>query len=310
MKALVTGGAGFIGRWIVKKLIADGNDVWVLDNLSNGQKENLAEFSGKLKDFVIGDIRDIRLLRDLFKKGFDVCFHLAADINLPGSIDNPRKTFDVNVLGTSNILEEVRKTRTKMLFVSSAHVYSSAEGKAIDELHPTKPSSPYAASKIAGENMSLSFYHAYQLPVVVIRPFTAYGPFQKSKMMEGGVTSIFIQRSLNNEELLVFGDGTQTRDLFYVEDCANFIVKAALLPEANGEVINAGSGRDISINDLALFISKDAKRLKHVPHRYPQSEVHKMVCDYSKARKLLSWQPKIPLEEGIKRTIDWMKKWM
>lgn len=308
MKALVTGGAGFIGRWVVSKLIESGNDVWVLDDLSNGQTENLAEFSSKLKDVVIGDVRNLPLLRELFKKAFDVCFHLAAYINVRGSISNPRKTFDVNVIGTANVLEQAKKRSTKVVFVSSAHVYGSAEGKAINELHPTKPLSPYAASKIAGENLSLSFYHTYQLPVVVVRPFTAYGPFQKNNTMEGGVTSIFIRHSLNNEELFIFGEGDQTRDLFYVDDCADLILRTALLSEADGEIFNAGSGRETSVNDLALLICQDPRRLKHVPHPYPQSETRRMVCDYSKARELLGWEPKTPLAEGIKKTIAWMKK--
>ena len=134
-------------------------------------------------------------------------------------------------------------------------VYDLADvNNAISEDSPLKPLSPYAASKLAAEELALSYYYGFNLPVIVLRPFNTYGPFQKTNM-DGGVISIFVNQKINNQKLKIFGDGTQTRDLCYVEDCADFIVKAALLPEANGEIINAGSGRDISINDLALFIS-------------------------------------------------------
>lgn len=303
MKILVTGGAGFIGRWVVKKL-AESSDIWVLDNLSNGKEENLLEFRNKLKDFVIGDIRDTKILKTIFKNKFDICIHLAADINVQSSIDDPKETFESNITGTFNLLEEARKAGTKFIFISSALVYSSAN-RPINESHPLKPASPYAASKIAGENLAFSYYFTYNLPVVVLKPFSAYGPFQKSNM-EGGVVSIFIQKSLDNQPLPVFGDGTQTRDFIYVEDCAEFIIKAAFSDKAIGEIINAGSGSDISIKDLALLISNDQKMIKLVPHHHPQAEIQKMVCDDSKASKLLGWVPKTSLKDGIIKTRDWM----
>jgi nucleoside-diphosphate-sugar epimerase len=180
-------------------------------------------------------------------------------------------------------------------------VYDLTSSKAINEEHPVNPKSPYAGSKLAAENLALSYYHAYGLPVVITRPFNTYGPYQKSNM-EGGVVSIFIRSLLEGEPLKVFGDGTQTRDLLYVEDCAEFIVKAAFTEKAVGEVINGGYGQDIAINDLAVLVCKDAERIKHVKHHHPQSEIPKLLCDYTKAKEMLGWVPKTSLEEGIEKT--------
>jgi nucleoside-diphosphate-sugar epimerase len=125
--------------------------------------------------------------------------------------------------------------------------------------------------------------------------------------MEGGVVSIFVKSLLQGETLKIFGDGTQTRDLLYVEDCADFIVNASFNEKAVGEVINAGSGQDIAINDLALLICNDSERIRYVEHHHPQSEIPKLLCDYTKANKLLGWEPKISLEEGIEKTEEWIE---
>lgn len=309
MRVLVTGGAGFIGRWVVKRLLEESVEVYILDDLSNGQERNLDEFrlGPDLKEFVVGDIRDRKLLADLFGKGFDLCIHLAAQINVQDSIDNPAETYDVNVNGTFYILEQARKHHAKLVLVGTCMVYDTADiYQPIDEQHPTKPASPYAASKLAAENLALSYYHAYGLPVTVLRPFNTYGPYQKSNM-EGGVISIFTSRNLEGKMLDIFGDGNQTRDLLYVEDCADFIVRAALSDKADGEILNAGSGEDIGINDLAWLIAQSRDRIRHVEHIHPQSEIPKLVCDYSRAKGLLGWVPKTPLSEGIKKTEDWLR---
>lgn len=306
MKTLVTGGAGFIGRWIVKKLLDDGYEVCVLDDLSNGRIENIEDFKDNSNlEFVSGDIRDNEVLTSVFKD-VDVCIHAAAAINVQESIDNPQRYYDVNVNGTFNILEAARNRNVKVVLIGTCMVYDLTASKAISEEHPLNPKSPYAGSKLAAENLALSYFHAYSLPVVITRPFNTYGPYQKSDM-EGGVVSIFIRSLLEGELLNVFGDGTQTRDLLYVEDCAEFIVKASFDEKAVGEVINAGSGKDIAIKDLALLICKDAGRIKHVTHHHPQSEIPKLLCDYTKAKKLLGWEPKTSLEEGIEKTEEWIE---
>jgi nucleoside-diphosphate-sugar epimerase len=243
-------------------------------------------------------------LNNVFKE-VELCIHLAAQVNVQESLDYPERSFRNNVIGTYNVLEASRKNDVKLMLVGTCMVYDTASSESIDEECPIKPASTYAGSKIAAENLAISYYRGYGLPVVILRPFNTYGPYQKSSA-EGGVISIFIRRHLEGKDLLVFGDGEQTRDLLYVEDCVDFIAKAAFCKEAVGEVINAGTGRDITINDLALMICKDKTRIKHVPHIHPQSEIRKLVCNCQKARKLLRWESTTSLEEGIKKTLRWI----
>lgn len=310
MNILLTGGAGFIGRWVAKRLLDEGHKLWIVDDLSNGREANIEDFRTHpgLQQFIKGTILDEALLVDLFDKHrFEICYHLGASINVQDSIDDPKTTFDNDTVGTFIILEQCRKHNTKVVFMSTCMVYDhcSDEG-GITELHPTKPASPYAGAKVAAENMVLSYFYAYNLPTVVIRPFNTYGPYQKTGG-EGGVVAIFINNHLNGKDLNIYGEGTQTRDLLYVEDCAKFVVSAGFSDEVNGEIVNAGLGRDISVNELALQITGDATRIKHVEHIHPQSEIQKLLCNSSKANQLLKWQPEVTLEEGIARTTEWIQ---
>ncbi|MFV8826477.1 GDP-mannose 4,6-dehydratase [Alkalihalobacterium sp. APHAB7] len=311
MNVIVTGGAGFIGRWVVKRLLDDGHHVTVIDDLSNGQKENLVEFEGNnnLKSVVIGDLKNEELLEELFAKGdFSICYHLGASINVQDSIDDPRTTFFNDTVGTFYVMEQCKKRNIKVVFMSTCMVYDRCyDETGITEKHPTKPASPYAGAKVAAENMVLSYFYAYGLPTVVVRPFNTYGPFQKTGG-EGGVVAIFINKKLNDEILQIYGDGTQTRDLLYVEDCARFVVEAGYSDKVNGEIINAGLGRDISVNELAQLIVQDPTKIEHVDHIHPQSEIQKLLCNYGKAQDLLGWKPEISLEEGVARTEAWIKE--
>lgn len=308
-RILLTGGAGFIGRWVTKELLEQGHDIWVLDDLSNGQESNLADFRNhaNFKQFIEGSILNEQLLADLFNEHqFTICYHLGASINVQDSIDDPRTTFNNDTIGTFYILEQCRKHLTKVVFMSTCMVYDRCnDEQGIDESHPTKPASPYAGAKVAAENMVLSYYYAYNLPTVVIRPFNTYGPFQKTGG-EGGVVAIFLKQDLNGQTLKIYGDGTQTRDLLYVEDCARFVVAAGFNSHVDGEIVNAGLGSDITINDLALQITNDPARIEHVEHIHPQSEIPKLLCNSQKAARLLGWKPKVTLSEGISRTREWI----
>lgn len=308
MRFLITGGAGFIGRWVVKKLLEEGQEVYVLDNLTGGFRENIEEFNGNetLKSFQIGDVSQREAVKKAFSIKPDTCIHLAAQINVQDSIDNPQKSIDTNILGTYNILEEARKTKTKVIVVGTCMVYDTSFDKPINEESPLKPASPYAATKLAAENLALSYYHCYKTPVTVLRPFNTYGPFQRSDA-EGGVVAVFSKNFIEGKTINVFGDGTQTRDLLYVEDCARFITQAAICDDSVGHVINAGTGLDVSINKLAEMICSDKTRIKHVSHPHQQSEIKRLVCDNIKAKKLLGWAPKTKLEDGIKKTYEWIK---
>ena len=306
MRILVTGGAGFIGRWVCKLLIEKGHNVTILDNLSNGSLENIEEFKDKLDSFIKGDIKDKLLINNIMKKKFDICFHLAACINVQESIDTPAVTFENDIIGTFNVLEGARKSNTKFVFMSTCMVYNRAfDETGITEKHPTKPASPYSACKLSGEELVISYYHAYKLPTVVLRPFNTYGPFQKSSG-EGGVVRIFIKKDLAGEYLNIYGDGAQTRDLLYVEDCAKFVIAAGESNKCNGLILNAGSGRDININDLAYLICKDKSRIKNIPHIHPQSEIAKLLCNNKKAMDILGWAPEVSLEEGIAKTREFI----
>ncbi|MBR3119219.1 MULTISPECIES: dTDP-glucose 4,6-dehydratase [Oceanobacillus] len=309
MKILVTGGAGFIGRWVVDRLLKDGHQVWVLDDLSNGRIENVKDMRNEknFMEFINGDIKDIRILNHLFINKFDICYHLAASINVQDSIDDPRTTFNNDVIGTFNILEQCKKNDVKVVFMSTCMVYERAwSEEGINEANAVKPASPYAGSKLAAENMVLSYYYAYDLPVTIIRPFNTYGPYQKTGG-EGGVVAIFLKNKLAGKPLQIYGDGKQTRDLLYVEDCARFVVESGYSNKVDGEIVNAGLGKDISINALAKLMVEDEDHIKHITHIHPQSEIPKLLCDYSKAKKLLNWEPKYSLEEGIKKTEEWIK---
>lgn len=330
MNILVTGGAGFIGRLVVKKLLEDNHRVIALDNLSNGRLENIEEFKENNNfTFIKGDIKDEKLLGELFKKEkFDIIYHLGASINVQDSIDDPTTTFYNDTVGTFNILERAKvqmfgknakmdgdkwildqseeKHSCKVVFMSTCMVYDKAGEEGINEFHSTKPVSPYGGSKIAAENMVLSYYHAYKLPTVVIRPFNTYGPYQKTNG-EGGVVAVFINRTLEGKDLNIYGTGNQTRDLLYVKDCARFVIMAGFNDRVDGEIVNAGTARDVTINQLAYLIANKRVEIKHVEHIHPQSEIMKLKCDYSKAKNLMGWEPEYTLEEGIKETEEWIK---
>ncbi len=296
-----------MGRWTAKNLLLKGHKVWILDNLSNGSEKNIKEFRGKLQGFIIGDVKDKSLLSKLFENNFEICIHFAAAIDVQDSIDNPENNFNDNCVGTFNVLEQCRKHNTKIVFISSALVYKTAlSGKKITEEHPLNASCPYSANKISGENLVMSYFKTYNLPAVILRPFSIYGPYQRSDL-EGGVMSIFINKKLKGEPLEVFGDGNQGRDFFYIEDCAEFVAKACFSEKAVGQIFNAGYGKEVKIKNLAEKIAGGKAEIKFINHHHPHAEVMNMCADSSKAEKTLNWKPKISLEEGINKTAQWLK---
>lgn len=306
---VVTGAAGFIGRWVVNELLERNYQVRGLDDLSNGSRRNVATFDSS-EDFelTVGDVGDQEQVEDLFDNDTDACIHLAAEIDVQESLDDPQSHFETNLTGTQCVLEACRKTDTRLGLVGTCMIYDMADSESgIDETHPVKPASPYAGSKLAAENLAEGYHHGYNLPVTVLRPFNTYGPYQKTGMA-GGVVSIFTSRDIQGEPLKIFGDGTQTRDLLYATDCARFIVEGTFSDAAVGEVINAGTGSDISINDLAELVATRNTEIKHVEHHHPQSEVPKLLCDPNKARELLDWEPEVSLETGIDRLRTWLRE--
>jgi nucleoside-diphosphate-sugar epimerase len=307
MRVLVTGAAGFIGRWVVGELLARGHDVLAVDNLVAGAEANLEAFAGApgFRGLEVGDVRDATACRRWLGE-VDAVAHLAASISVQDSIDDPPTTFDNDVVGTFHLLEAARATGARFLFMSTCMVYDRATTAAgIDEDHPTLPASPYAASKLAGEALTLSYYHAYGLPTTVVRPFNTYGPFQRS-VGEGGVVAIFTRRSLLGEELRIYGDGSQTRDLLYATDCARFVCDALASDAVTGRIVNAGTGRDVAVNELAATIEPDPARIVHVEHIHPQSEIAVLRCDPGRAAELLGWRTEVSLVDGLALTRAWM----
>jgi UDP-glucose 4-epimerase len=335
MRVLVTGGAGFIGRWVVKRLLDEGHHVQAFDDFSNGRSENLRELAAhpKFLGIVRGDIKDPGCVSSLFEReAWDAVFHLAASIHVQRSIDDPEPTFRNDAEGTFRILEACRAQyfrlngldvrarkfdfdtavprlldrRPRVACMSTCMVYDLAGDDPIGETHPYRPASPYAASKIASDMLALSFFHAYRMPIVVVRPFNTYGPFQKSNS-EGGVVSIFLQRDIAGLPLLVKGSGEQTRDLLYVEDCAEFVTTAAFAEAAEGHVLNAGTNADVSVNELARLCRSGDNRIDHVSHDHPQAEIMRLRADASRARELVGWRARTSLEEGLRRTRTWLE---
>ena len=340
MRCLVTGGAGFIGRWLVASLLQRGDEVLALDDLSNGRRENLRDFEGKKGwlGLVEGDIKDTACIKEVFARGpWDAVFHLGASIHVQRSIDDPEPTFRNDTEGTFRVLEACRrqyfeanglspdekhfdyakdlpklvKRSPRVAVMSTCMVYDLASGAAIDkgisETHAYRPASPYAAAKIGADMLAISYQKSYGMPVTVVRPFNTYGPFQKSNS-EGGVVSIFLKRDIAKEPLLVKGTGEQTRDLLYVEDCADFIVRCAMAPGAEGEIVNAGTGNDVRITELAHKCAMNGNKVELIPHDHPQAEIMKLLCDSSKAKRLLDWSAKVDLAEGLRRTRAWLEE--
>ncbi|MGQ9706137.1 MAG: GDP-mannose 4,6-dehydratase [bacterium] len=309
MKVLITGGAGFIGRWVVREFLNDSFYVKVIDNLSNSSEENIKEFS-KLKEFefIRGDIKYIAVLQRLFEKNnLDYVIHLAASINVQDSIDDPLTTFENDVLGTLNVLECCRMYRVPIIYTSTCLVYDRSDSKAIDESWRTHPRSPYSASKLSAEEFVISYGHSYNIPYIILRPFNTYGPYQRFTG-EGGVIAGFIARTLEGKPLTIYGDGTQTRDFLFVEDCAKFIKLATLNESVYGTILNAGTGVETDINSLAGLISKERVEIVHTEHIHPQAEIGRLRCDWSLAKNLLGWKPEVFLEDGIKITEEWLSR--
>ena len=311
MRILITGGAGFIGSHLSEKYTLKGHTVLCLDNFMNGDLGNIRGLLN-YKNFKLikGDVRDFDLLEKIIRDA-DVIIHLAAQIHVDRSILEPKLTCDINIFGTLNILELARRYDIgTVIHTSTSEVYGSAQYVPMDENHPLDAPHPYGASKIAADRMCNAYIQTYGVNVCIMRPFNTFGPRQRD-VGYGGVISIFVKRSLNGEPPIIYGDGAQTRDYTYVEDLVEAYDLVLKYNKPISEPINFGTGKEVKIIDLANKIislcGKGKIRPVHVAPR--PGEVKRLVADYSKAKKLLGWEPKYTLDEGLKKFIEWYKNY-
>ena len=300
MKILVTGGAGFIGSHLTDKLIEQGHQVVVIDNLSTGRKENLNPEA----DFHNLDICEFEKIKPLFE-GVDFVFHLAAIPRVPISVEDPIGTSKVNILGTINVFKAAIDNKVKrIIFASSSSVYGNQKELPLRESMTPNPISPYALQKLTGERFAKLFTELYKVPIISLRYFNVYGPRIDFDSDYSLVIGKFLKLKAEGKPLTIFGDGEQTRGFCYVDD----VVRANILAMESeklkgGEIINISSGESYSINYLADLIGGEKQ---YLPPR--KGDVRHTKADITLAKELLNWQPKIPFEEGLKKVREWFNK--
>lgn len=304
MKALVTGGAGFIGSHLADRLLEDGHEVVVLDDLSTGRRENLgaASASGALR-FAHADVADYDAVRPHFD-GVDVVFHLAGLADIVPSISHPRRYHRANVDGTLAVLESVREAGVaRVVYAASSSCYGIPDRSPTPEDAPIRPEYPYALSKWMGEQLVLHWAKVYGLGVVALRLFNVYGTRSRTSGAYGAVFGVFLAQRANGHPLTIVGDGTQARDFVFVSDVVDAFVAAAL-SDVTGEVFNVGSGTPQSVNRLAELIGGP---VTHVPKRPGEPDVTH--ADIAKISRSLGWAPKVSFEDGVRVMMAHLADW-
>jgi UDP-glucose 4-epimerase len=304
---LVTGGAGFVGSNVARRLVELGANITVLDDLSTGRRELLPD---GLRAFAEGSVTDPDIVRDLVADASYV-FHLAVR-NIIVSTARPLDDYAVNIGGTLNVLLAARALASPpvIVYTSSASIYGNAAVFPTPEESIPQILSPYAASKLAGESYCNAFYEMYQLPVACVRYSNVYGTNQSPLNPYCGVISKFFAAGMAGSPLRIHGDGLQTRDFTYVDDAVAATLLAALTPKALGEVINIGTGRETSIRDLARLIGDTIGAPYDVEYvaRRDIDNVQRRSMRVERARRLLRWSPSTPLDRGLRLTYDWLRR--
>jgi len=301
---LVTGGAGFIGSHVVDRLVGEGCAVRVLDDLSSGKLANIQpHLDSGAAEFLEGDIRDKETVKQAVH-GVCGVVHLAAQISVSRSVEDPDFTFDVNVAGTENLLAASAEAGVgRFVFASSCAVYGEPQTLPVSEETAVAPISPYAETKLLGERLCQGFSHKKQLKTAVLRFFNVYGPRQALNDYSGVIT-IFIEKAKTNQPLTVYGDGLQTRDFVYVIDVAGAIY-AALTSNVDGEVFNVGTGSAVSINQLAEVVKELTDSVSPVKHEATRvGDIKHSYADIAKAQSLLSYQPTVSLNSGLQLLLN------
>ena len=311
LKILVTGGAGFIGLHLVEKLMEMNNNVIIYDNFDKyylNKETNIKNLArNDLFKLIEADILNYEILRNA-TKNMDVVFHLAAQPGVRFSMENPIKTSEVNITGTLNVLRAAREAGVKrVIFASSSSVYGQPKYMPVDERHLTEPISIYGASKLAAEKYCRIFDDQLDLPVTILRYHTVYGPRQRPDMAIRKWTKAIFE----NKPIVIYGDGTQSRDFTFISDIIDGTVRAAEVEDIGGEIFNLGGGTRVSVNDLVKLLIEtsevDDVQIVHEPPRLGDvSDTH---ADIRKARKTIGLNPNVQLRDGLKCFVEWYRKY-
>lgn len=308
MKVLVTGGAGFIGCNLVRRLIKEGAKVRVFDNFSTGKRQNLADINGDIEIFE-GDLRDFAQVLEA-TKGVGIIFHEAALPSIIRSVKAPNTTNDVNITGTLNLLEASKVNKVKrIIYASSSSIYGDSLTLPKREDMIPNPPSPYAVSKIAGEHYMKVFQRLYGIETIILRYFNVYGPYQDPTSEYSGVIAKFITAFLNNKPITVYGDGEQSRDFTYVDDVVEANLLAAHKEGIAGEVFNIAFGKRATINNLIEYLKEIFQsniKVKYAKHR--AGDVKHSLADISKAKELVGYNSTIDFQSGLRKTVQMYKK--
>lgn len=301
---VVTGGAGFIGSALTRELLEREANVIVYDNFLYGTKSNLADVEDRI-ELINGDVLSWKIYKTLKKFKVDYVFHLAAEPYIPKCYDNPEKFLEVNVKGTINVLSACKVFDVKrIVHFSSSEVYGTAKYVPMDEEHPTLPLSTYAVSKLTADRICYVFNREHGIPVVILRPFNCYGPRETQPYVIPEIISQLCKR-----RLVKLGNLNARRDFTYVEDTVRGAVDLLTSDVPNGEAVNLGSDKTYSVKDLVYQIA-DTMELGEVkieiePSRLRPCDVELLRCDFKKAKSYTDWEPKVEIDEGLKRTVNW-----
>ena len=311
MRALVTGGAGFIGSHIAQRLLETGHEVVVLDDFSSGSKANIAAI-GKDVRVVEGDVRDLATV-EACAAGCEVIFHEAAIVSVPYSIERPQQSHDVNIQGTLNVLQAARKAGTRrVLFASSAATYGEEPTLPKTEAMRPEPMSPYGVEKLTGEHYLATWSKLFGVETVALRYFNVFGPRQDPKSAYSGVISIFVDRILAGRPITFFGDGEQSRDFVYVANVVDANILGATREGVSGRVFNVACGKRTTLRQLAALIEGAAGRTQSPVERVfadPRAgDIKDSVADISRARAELGYEPAIDVETGLAKLVEHVRR--
>jgi UDP-glucose 4-epimerase len=301
-RAIVTGGAGFIGSTLTRLLLERGYEVRVYDDLSSGSRDHL---EGLDVELITGDVRDPEGLERACGGGAAAMFHLAAGAGVVDSIERPVENFDLNARGTLLALWAAKQAGVERFVFSSSNAPLGDNAYPASEDKPVAPLSPYGAGKATGEAYCSAFFGAYGFPAVAVRFSNAYGPRSARKT---NVIPLFIRRIMAGEPLTIYGDGSQTRDFVFVSDLANGLIRAAETPDVGGEIFQLASGVETSLNELVRLLGEVSGRQPEVHHEPPRAgEIQRNYSLIDKARAQLGHAPEVSLADGLARTWEWFQ---